>query len=166
MNIFGAPLRFAAQVSSSPDYLSQWPGCFYCRTSFGEASFVGRNQTQTTKDTIDRTLSDTAAAKSTVNQSIAEREQLADMLKEGEFGWASKICGTEVPEIPRPASAEVGNSKICPPLPPSRLLRKRLGLSRSVSTARRRPCSKHSVKRPACSATLGLLINAVGAGIY
>ena len=74
---------------------------------------MGRNQTQTTKDTIDRTLSDTTAAKSTVNQSFAEREQLADMLKEGEFDWASSMMhGTEVPEIPRPASAEVGNSKI------------------------------------------------------
>jgi hypothetical protein len=113
LNIFVAPLRLAAQVSSSPDYLSQWPGCFYCRTSFGEASFVGRNQTQTTKDTIDRALSDTTAAKSKVNQSSAEREQLADILKEGEFDWASSLMnGTEVPEIPRPASAEVGNSKI------------------------------------------------------
>jgi hypothetical protein len=37
---------------------------------------VGRNQTQTTKDTIDRTLSDTTAAKSTVNQSPAERDML------------------------------------------------------------------------------------------
>ena len=73
---------------------------------------MGRNQTQTTKDTIDRTLSDTTAAKSTVNQSSAERE-LADILKEGEYGWASALMpGTEVPEIPRPASAEVGNSKI------------------------------------------------------
>jgi hypothetical protein len=99
---------------------------------------VGRNQTQTTKDTIDRTLSDTTAAKSTVNQSSAERDELADALREGEIGWTSALMpDTEVPEIPRPASAEVGNSKICPPLPPSRLLRKRLGLSRSVSTARR-----------------------------
>ena len=47
---------------------------------------MGRNQTQTTKDTIDRTLSDTTAAKSTVNQSSAEREQLADILKENLVG--------------------------------------------------------------------------------
>ena len=76
---------------------------------------MGRNQTQTTKDTIDRTLSDTTSAKSTVNQSSAEREQLAEFMKEGEFDWASSMMqGTELAEIPRPASAEVGNPKIDP----------------------------------------------------
>jgi hypothetical protein len=63
---------------------------------------------------MDRTLSDTTAAKSTVNQSSAERDELADALREGEIGWTSALMPDteEVPEIPRPASAEVGNSKI------------------------------------------------------
>ena len=113
LNIFGAPLRFAAQVSSSPDYLSQWPGCFYCRTSFGEASFVGRNQTQTTKDSLDRTLSDTTTAKSTFHLSSEEREQLADAMREGEFDWAqSMLPGAAEQEETKPASQEVGNPKI------------------------------------------------------
>ena len=104
----------AALVSSSPDYLSQWPDCFYCRTSFGAASFVGRNQTQTTKDRIDRTLSDTTAARCTVHQSDEQRAHLAVSMLEGEFHWSGTLCPgtTELAEIPRPASAEVGNPKI------------------------------------------------------
>ena len=75
---------------------------------------MGRNQTQTTKDTIDRTLSDTTAAKSSVHQSSAEQEQLAEFMKEGEFDWSSSMMPgtTELADIPRPASAEVGNPKI------------------------------------------------------
>jgi len=76
-------------------------------------SFVGRNQTQTTKDSLDRTLSDTTTAKSTVHQSSEEREQLADAMREGEFDWAqSMLPGATEPEETRPASAEVGNPKI------------------------------------------------------
>ena len=76
---------------------------------------MGRNQTQTTKDTYDRTLSDTTAAKTVVNQSSEEREQLAEFMKNGEFGWATSLVqGTELLVIPRPASPEVGNPKIDP----------------------------------------------------
>ena len=76
-------------------------------------SFVGRNQTQTTKDSLDRTLSDTTTAKCTVHQTAAEREQLAEAMRDGEFDWAQSMCpGATEPEETRPASQEVGNPKI------------------------------------------------------
>ena len=62
-----------------------------------------------------RSLSDTTGAKSSVHQTPEQHDQLAEFLKDGEFGWASSLLqGTEVPEIPRPASPEVGNPKIDP----------------------------------------------------
>ena len=74
---------------------------------------MGRNQTQTTKDSLDRTLSDTTTAKCTVHQTPAEREQLAEAMREGEFDWAqSMMPGAAEPEETRPASQEVGNPKI------------------------------------------------------
>jgi hypothetical protein len=76
-------------------------------------SFVGRNQTQTTKDSLDRTLSDTTTAKSTVHLSSEDREQLADAMREGEFDWAqSMLPGAAEQEETKPASQEVGNPKI------------------------------------------------------
>ena len=76
-------------------------------------SFVGRNQTQTTKDSLDRTLSDTTTAKSTVHMSSEDREQLADAMREGEFDWAqSMLPGAAEREETKPASQEVGNPKI------------------------------------------------------
>ena len=80
------------------------------------SSFVGRNQTQTTKDIYDRTLHDTTAARSKVAQTPTEHGQLCDFLKDGEYGWASSVLpgGNELPETPKPASPEVGNPKIDP----------------------------------------------------
>ena len=72
---------------------------------------MGRNQTQTTKDRIDRTLSDTTTAKSTVHLGSEDREQLADAMREGEFDWAQSMLPGAAEET-KPASQEVGNPKI------------------------------------------------------
>ena len=43
------------------------------------------------EDRIDRILSDATAAKSSNSVSAAEAEQLAEFMKQGEFGWASTM---------------------------------------------------------------------------
>lgn len=115
---------------------------------------MGRNQTQTTKDTYDRTLSDTTAAKSSVNQTSEEHDQLAEAMRDGEFGWASSLLqDPEVLVIARPASPEVGNPKIDPHAHPPDCLESGLVSLAQYVRPGSRPCSKHSVKWPACSAT-------------